>query len=230
VIETPGHGLEASDLAGRRWRLGSARWLDVAPVEGAALYFGAAEGGRATAFLFDEALREGAAEAVAALRAQGVEVSLLSGDSAPRVARLAERLDIADATAAATPERKLALLRDAQAGGARVAMVGDGVNDAPVLAQADVSFAMAEGASIAQRAADAVLLSGRLADVPQAIALARRAQRVMRQNLAWAALYNAACVPLAFLGWLPPWAAGLGMALSSLFVVLNALRLSRVVA
>jgi Cu2+-exporting ATPase len=227
VSETPGCGLEAHDEAGRRWRLGSARWLGIEPVPGASLYFRPSEGGAATAFLFDETLRDGAADAVRAMQSQGVEVSLLSGDTAPRVGRLAERLGIANATAGATPERKLALLRSAQAGGTPVAMVGDGVNDAPVLAQADVSFAMADGASIAHRAADAVLMSGRLADVPHAIGLARRAQRVMRQNLAWAALYNAACVPLALVGWLPPWAAGLGMAASSLFVVLNALRLSK---
>jgi Cu2+-exporting ATPase len=129
--------------------------------------------------------------------------------------------------AAATPEAKLATLRRAQAAGHCVAMVGDGVNDAPVLAQADVSFALAQGAQVAHAAADAVLLAGRLNDVVHALALARRSVRVMRQNLAWAAAYNATCVPLALVGWLPPWAAGLGMALSSVLVVANAMRLSR---
>jgi Cu2+-exporting ATPase len=224
VRELPGRGLEGTDAQGLRWRLGSAAWLGI--TQPCDLAFGA-EGQPAIALPFDEALRSDAAVAVQALRDQGVAVTLLSGDSPQRVARLAERLGVPNSVAAATPERKLAAMREAQSRGQVVAMVGDGVNDAPVLAQADVSFAMPQGAQIARSTADAVLLSGRLDGVAQSIALARRSVRVMRQNLAWAALYNAACVPLALAGLLPPWAAGLGMAASSLFVVLNALRLSR---
>jgi Cu2+-exporting ATPase len=125
------------------------------------------------------------------------------------------------------PEHKLAAVRAAQQRGEQVGMIGDGINDAPVLAQADVSFAMGEGALVARAQADGVLVSMRLGDIVRARVLAKRALRVVRQNLIWAAAYNAACVPLALVGWLPPWAAGLGMATSSLLVVLNSLRLSR---
>jgi Cu2+-exporting ATPase len=142
------------------------------------------------------------------------------------VQALATRLGIAHAIGGATPERKLQALREAQARGERVAMVGDGINDAPVLAQADVSFAMAHGAAVSRVHADAVLLADRLGDVVRARSLSRRTLHVIRQNLAWGAAYNLACVPLALAGRLPPWAAGLGMALSSLIVVGNALRLA----
>jgi P-type Cu2+ transporter len=225
VREVAGLGIEACDPQGQRWRLGSARWLGAQGMAGA-LCFGH-EGDARIAFDFDETLADGAAPSVASLRQLGVEVTLLSGDTSERVQRLAERLGITSAIAAATPQRKLDALRELQARGEVVAMVGDGVNDAPVLAQADVSFALAHGAQIARGAADAVLLSGRIGEVANAVQLARRTVRVMRQNLAWAALYNAACVPLALLGYLPPWAAGLGMAASSVVVVLNGARLSR---
>jgi Cu2+-exporting ATPase len=227
VQEVPGCGVEALDEAGRRWRLGSARWLGAGgAVADAALCFGPA-GAPLVAFEFDEALADGARPGIDALHAAGVEVTLLSGDTAERVQRLATRLGLAQAVAAATPERKLEALRERQRAGQVVTMVGDGVNDAPVLAQADVSFALAHGAQVAHGAADAVLLSGGIEGVAQAVRLSRRAVRVMRQNLAWAALYNLACVPLALVGWLPPWAAGLGMAASSVAVVLNSVRLAR---
>jgi Cu2+-exporting ATPase len=126
-----------------------------------------------------------------------------------------------------SPEDKLACVRELQRRGAVVAMVGDGINDAPVLAGADVSLALAEGAALAQRAADFVIVGGGLLRVPQAIALARRTRRIVRQNLAWALGYNLLALPLAASGQVTPWLAALGMAGSSLLVTLNALRLLR---
>jgi Cu2+-exporting ATPase len=156
-----------------------------------------------------------------------VRVTLLSGDSAARAGRLAEQLALDGGHGALTPEDKLAALRAAQQRGETVAMLGDGINDAPVLAQADVSLAMGEGALVARGQADGVVVSNALADVVHARRLAQRTIGVIRQNMVWAAAYNAACVPLAVFGVLPPWAAGLGMATSSLLVIGNALRLAR---
>jgi P-type Cu2+ transporter len=155
-----------------------------------------------------------------------LRVQMLSGDRAAAAKRLAQRAGIEWAFGDCSPEDKLDHLRLAQQRGRRVAMVGDGVNDAPVLARADVSIAMGQGVPLAQAQSDFVVLGGRLAAVPALVLQARRTQAVVRQNLAWAALYNAVCVPLAVLGTMPPWLAGLGMALSSLLVVLNSARLA----
>ena len=173
---------------------------------------------------FEERLRADAAQALQALQAAGVRVTILTGDTPARAQALAARVGIADVLAGATPEAKLQAIRAAQAAGRRVAMVGDGINDAPVLARADVSLAMGQGALVSRSQADAVITSNRLGDVVRARVSARRTVRIIRQNLLWAAAYNAVCIPLAVIGWLPPWAAGLGMASSSLAVVLNALR------
>src|SRR5690606_25116106 len=142
--------------------------------------------------------------------------------------RVAGQLGIAEARGRLSPSDKLAAVRSLQAGGHIVAMLGDGINDAPVLAGADVSLALAGGAALAHRAADLVVTGDSLVRVPQAIALARRSRRIVRQNLGWAIGYNALALPFAGAGLVPPWLAALGMAASSLLVTLNALRLSRV--
>jgi len=225
VREVAGRGVQARDATGRLWRLGAPAWVGDAPDPDARLAFGC---GDCVLWLdLAEAPRADAAEAIAALRKQGQRVRLLSGDQPAAVARMAALLDIAHWRGGATPEAKLAAVKEWQADGERVLMVGDGINDAPVLAAADVRIAMGQGAMLARSAADALLVSNRLMAVPQALALAHKTRRVLRQNLAWAALYNLACVPLALAGWLPPLAAGIGMACSSLFVVLNAQRLNR---
>jgi Cu2+-exporting ATPase len=231
IEEVSGRGLQARDPAGRCWRLGSRDFVDPAatpPDDDAAaqVWFGR-EGIAWARFELDEALRSDAADAVAALRARGVEPVLLSGDRQARAQRMARQLGIARVIGEATPETKLAEVAQAQAAGLRVAMVGDGLNDAPVLARADVSLAMGQGAIVARTQADAVLVSGALSGIVAALDTARRTMKVVRQNIVWAVVYNAACVPLAVVGWLPPWAAGLGMAGSSLLVVGNALRLAR---
>lgn len=224
--ELPGRGLRARDRQGRTWQLGAAHWAGRGDDGDSAVWL-ARDGEPLVRFELQETLRPGSAEAVQALRASGLRVTLLSGDEAGRANALAARLGIADVQARATPEAKLAAVERAQAAGRRVAMVGDGINDAPVLARADVSLAMGQGALVSRSQADAVITSNRLTDLVRARETAGRAVRIVRQNLAWAAAYNAVSIPLALAGWLPPWAAGLGMAGSSLLVVLNALRAAR---
>lgn len=184
--------------------------------------------GLLASFAFVESLRDDAARSVRALADAGIAVSLLSGDAPERVAAIAARLGIADARGGLVPEAKLAAVADWQARGGRVAMVGDGLNDAPVLSRADVSFAMGAGSALARTSADLVLVADRLDDIVIARDVARRAMRIVKQNLAWAIAYNALAVPLAVAGLFPAWAAGLGMAASSLAVVGNALRIERV--
>ncbi|MCW7537773.1 cation-translocating P-type ATPase [Aquabacterium sp. A7-Y] len=229
IEEMPGQGLSGRDSRGREWRLGSAAFacpgVSLAGLDGPLAWL-SVDGQAVARFDFEEHLRPDARAALAELRADGVELLLLSGDRPQAASRVAAALGIPHCRGGATPEDKLAAVQAVQARGQAVAMVGDGINDAPVLAAADVSIAMGQGAPLAQAQADLTLLSGRLADLVAARRLARRCLRVMRQNLAWAALYNGLCVPLALLGLLPPWLAGLGMAASSLFVVLNAARLA----
>ena len=174
-----------------------------------------------------EDVRPDAVQTVGLLNELGVRVWLLSGDRPEAVAQVAQEVGVTHALGACTPNDKLMHLQSAQAQGACVAMVGDGLNDGPVLAGAHVSMAFGNAVPLAQSKSDLVLMGGSLLVVAQGVKLARKTLRVVKQNLVWAAAYNAVCVPLAALGWLPAWLAGLGMALSSLWVVVNALRLTR---
>jgi Cu2+-exporting ATPase len=179
-------------------------------------------------FRLSDELRPDAAAMTAALSAAGITLSIFSGDAPAAAARVGAALGIADVRGGLSPEGKQAALKAMQAAGAAVAMVGDGVNDAPALAQAQVSIAMGGGADLARAGADIVLLGNDLASLPAGVALARRSLRIVKQNLVWAFAYNFLAIPLAMAGWVTPWMAGIGMSASSLLVVLNALRLQRV--
>jgi len=237
VMNVPGRGIEGTVQA-RRLRIGTPEF--VAEASGRALpeelllvsdevttVALGDERGFIALLTFGDPLRARARSVVHELRALGKTVCVLSGDRAASVAHVARELGIGTMCAGATPQGKLDFVRGLQAQGAVVAMIGDGVNDAPVLGGAQVSIALASGAALAQASADMVLASGRLDALAAAVRVARRTRRVIRQNLAAAALYNAVALPLAALGYVTPVAAALGMSLSSLAVVGNALRLLR---
>ncbi|STQ90959.1 heavy metal translocating P-type ATPase [Iodobacter fluviatilis] len=177
------------------------------------------------AFIVADTLRADAADAIAALSKAGLRLHLVSGDNNATVQALALNMHIENAVGRATPGDKLAYINTLQQQGRCVLMIGDGVNDAPVLAQANVSMAMGAGVDVAHAAGDMVLLNNQLDRLPKALALAKKTRTIIRQNLAWAIIYNLAALPLAVCGLITPWIASLGMACSSLLVVLNALRL-----
>ena len=237
VRNTPGRGVEGT-INGRTYRLGSPRFAAAGEIppefegsehagNGHQSWVALAEESQLIAwFALADTPRADAAAALTALQKQGLRLHLLSGDAEGAVRATAQQLGIADWHAGALPEDKLAYVKKLQDAGRIVAMVGDGINDAPVLAGAQVSIAMGEGADVAQAAADMVMLGSRLATLSEGVALARKTQHIIRQNLGWALGYNLIAIPAAALGYVTPWIAGIGMSASSLLVVLNALRLS----
>ncbi len=178
-------------------------------------------------FLVDDRVRDSASQSVQAFKQQGLKPTLLSGDASDAAARVAASLGIDEVYSGCSPEDKLARVRQWQAAGERVLMVGDGINDAPVLAGADVSVAMGSASDLAKLSADCALLGGQLDAVASAVQHARRTRRIIRQNLAWALAYNLVAIPLAAAELVSPYVATLGMSLSSILVVLNAVRLTR---
>jgi Cu2+-exporting ATPase len=227
----PGKGVSGI-VAGIRYTLGNAALAgleaealpDDLP-EGATLVWLCDERRARAVFVLSDGLRPQASELVEQLRAAGVLVTILSGDAADAVAHVAAETGIESWQAALRPEDKLKALRELQQRGHVVAMVGDGVNDAPVLAGADVSIAMGGGTQVARASSDIVLLTENLLDIQRALKTGHASIAVMRQNFAWAIVYNLLALPFAAVGMIPPWLASIGMSTSSLVVVLNALRL-----
>lgn len=193
---------------------------------GSAVYLGNQLGFQAVFYLQDP-LKEGAEEVVRKLKRQHLTLHLLSGDRETAVAETARTLGIRHYRSQAMPEDKLEYVKALQKEGKKVLMIGDGINDAPVLAQADTSAAVAGGTDIARDGADIVLLNEELNTVPHMLAQAGRTRQIIRQNLSWASAYNIIAVPLAVLGYVQPWIAALGMSFSSLVVLGNAMRLHK---
>ncbi|HWD33809.1 MAG TPA: heavy metal translocating P-type ATPase [Pseudomonas sp.] len=237
VHAEPGLGLEGV-VQGQRLRIGEPGFVCALsgttppsmPAEpGQWLLLGDTYGALAWLVL-DDRLRSDAGDLLAACRARGWQTLLLSGDSSPMVQSVAAELQIDQAIGGLRPDDKLEKLKALQQQGRKVLMLGDGVNDVPVLAAADISIAMGSATDLAKTSADAVLLSNRLDALIQAFSLARRTRRIIIENLLWAALYNGLMLPFAALGWITPVWAAIGMSVSSLIVVLNALRLTRISA
>jgi P-type Cu2+ transporter len=232
VQEISGSGLTANSIYGHL-KLGSAQFcaLDNAHTnqsnDDVSKVHLISKHGWLASFEIVEAIKSDAISAIRALQENNIAVEVLSGDRLPSVQRIANMVGIYGVFANCTPQDKLAHIQALQKQGHQVAMVGDGLNDGPVLASAHVSIAMGQAVPLAQAQSDFVVMGGQLAMVPHLITQAKRTMRIVKQNLIWAAAYNAVCVPLAVVGLLPAWLAGLGMALSSLLVILNAARLSR---
>jgi Cu2+-exporting ATPase len=227
IVMHAGYGV-AGRIDNLTWRVGAAEFAGAPPERHGenAVWLGDAAGWVAR-FELQDALRSGTRETVQKLQADGLDTRILSGDGSDAVAAAAARLGIATHAARQTPAMKLEALAGLRAQGRHTLMVGDGVNDAPVLAAADVSMTVKGGTELANSSADLILTRESLELVGTARDIAQRARHFIRQNLTWAVVYNASVMPLAVSGALKPWMAALGMSLSSLLVVANASRLVR---
>ena len=237
VSNQPGAGMQG-DIAGSRYFIGTPAFIaDITGLtletalmqslqqEGNTLVLLANRQSLLGAFILGDEIRSGAQELIQALQQQGKSVSLFSGDHAIAVQRVARAVGIINVRSALTPEAKLRQVKTLQKEGAIVAMIGDGVNDAPVLAQAQISIAMGNGTQVARASADMILLTEHLPNLLIGINTARQTLKIIRQNVMWAIGYNLIALPAAAVGWVTPWMAAIGMSFSSLLVVANALRL-----
>lgn len=229
VTPVIGHGIQGR-IAGKHYRIGSARWLALADeqeaTQGLAIYL-ADETGPLARFTLADTVRADAGALIQAFKAAGLQTTILTGDSSPQADAVARELGVDELVKGVTPDGKLAYLKAREAAGDISIMVGDGINDAPVLAGAHASFAMAGGTDLAKNSADAILLADDLSRLLTARALALRTRRIIQENFAWSIGYNLLVLPLAASGWLPPYLAAAGMSLSSLIVVTNSMRLNR---
>ncbi|MEV3802448.1 heavy metal translocating P-type ATPase [Aeromonas veronii] len=224
-----GHGITAL-VDGVRYRIGSARWLGLDPAQergrGLAIYL-ADEQQVLARFNLEDTLRPDARALIAAFKAAGLQTTVLTGDSSLQADEIARELGVDELVKGVSPDGKLAYLKAREAQGDISIMVGDGINDAPVLAGAHASFAMAGGTDLAKNSADAILLADDLSRLLEARVLAMRTRKIIIENFAWSIGYNLLVLPLAACGWLPPYLAAAGMSLSSLIVVTNSMRLNR---
>jgi Cu2+-exporting ATPase len=225
VVNQLGKGLSSGI-----YRLGSAVWVDAQQIAKEGQYGQvhlADSKGLIASFLFLDTPRAGLESLLTAARSRKIMVHLVSGDDVATVAWWANHVGIEQFKGACSPEDKYRYIESLQNQGRVVWAIGDGINDAPLLARADISIAVGAGAPLATAGADAILTASSLAPLAKSLLLADKAQRVIKENLIWALVYNLLAIPAAMMGWVNPWVAGIGMSLSSLAVTLNAWRLRK---
>lgn len=226
---------EVSNLLGKglssgSYRLGSAQWLGLCQDAQEGQYGQVHlkdEEGLIASFIFLDTPRNGLSDLLGAAQSRGIHVHLVSGDDPATVAWWAQAMGILQYQGGCSPEEKYEYIERLQKTGNFIWAIGDGVNDAPLLARANVSIAVGAGAPLASAGADAILTSSSLSPLAKTLALADKTKRIIQQNLFWALIYNLVAIPVAMMGWVNPWIAGIGMSLSSLAVTLNAWRLRK---